>query len=387
MHVSRAAGLLVLGVALAGCGVAQNATVDVGQVGGAAAAPNAVVVSGSAPGPALTPLQRRTAGSVTLRTFTTPSLDSVGCGGSGECVPDWCQPTQTVVVELSTPAMAAVLDGEVIGLGSGSALSVLGTYSGAPDAGVGDAVPTGGTAYSSSLGVSSASGPVPITVLGPGQPAVVGTAEGDPVQVLAVRVAPTVATVTMRTAHGEDTTVPVRGLAVLAAPGSAASGEVTASDARGHTVATVSLPTPPTQSTAACAPEPPSLPPAGVQPTDPATATAAIRQAYTTAFTSVPGQNADRVPPGIQDGQQILSAINQARQNFPQAAASITVKTGQLVFTSPTTAALFFTVTYQQGVPYGTKIGQAVLEDGSWLVTKDTYCGLLAFAGATCPAG
>ncbi|HEY5334764.1 MAG TPA: hypothetical protein VIJ71_01940, partial [Mycobacteriales bacterium] len=179
MQMPRVAGLLVLGLALAGCGGAQNATLSVGgSGGGASGAPNAVVVSGPSLGPPLTPLQRRTSGAVTLRTFTTPPFESGGCGGSGECVPDWCQPAQSLVIELSTPAMVAVLDSDVIGLGSGSSLSILGTSGGGPYAGgISMPVSSSPNGYASTLTVGPGSGPLAYAGPGPDQPTVAGAAE------------------------------------------------------------------------------------------------------------------------------------------------------------------------------------------------------------------
>ncbi|MGH3743556.1 MAG: hypothetical protein ACRDTP_01690, partial [Mycobacteriales bacterium] len=329
MRVSRVGGLLAIGAPAPTAG-----------------APNAVLVSGPGQQP-LTALSHRTAGAVTLRIFTTPPGGSgAACAASGGCIPDWCQSTRPLITELSTPAMAAVLDSDVIGLGPGSPLSVLGTFgAGTPYGGVTYASSPGGTsAYSSGLVLQAASP-------SDGEPAVVGVAEGDPVQVVSVRVAPTVATVTLKTSHGEDSMAPVDGLAVVAVEGASSAGQLTATDAHGHTVTTVPLPTRPTAATPACAVQPPTLPPPGVQPADPAAATAAVRQAYATAFTSVPGRIG--APATVQDGNQLVGALNQVRQNFPQAAATSTVKTGQLVFTSPTTASVVFTVTYQQGAPYG----------------------------------
>lgn len=397
MRVARSIWLIGLcaglAFALVGCGSAQNATVTVaGAAGGSPATVMATPVPGSngtmmvASGPdtvPLTSLGRRTTGSVTLRTFTTPpGANGGGCSANGNCVPAWCESTQALVTELSTPAMAAVLDSQVIGLDQGSPLSVLGTYGGGSPYGevVYPSVPAGSSAYSSQLTVNP-------SMSGQGAPVTVGTAEGDPVQVIAVRVASTVAKVTVRTSHGDDSMAPVHGLAVLAVEGDGSSGSLTATDDHGHTVATVALPTAPTATTNACAPQPPSLPSPGAQPADVAAAQQAVQHAYTLAFTSVPGQQSTYASLAlVQDGADLHATLDKLRQNFANAAATATVKVGQIVFTSPTMAALFFTVTYQDGVPYGTQIGHAVLENGSWLVSRDTYCGLMAFGGAACPA-
>ena len=78
-------------------------------------------------------------------------------------------------------------------------------------------------------------------------------------------------------------------------------------------------------------------------------------------------------------------ALDELRRNFAAAAASSSVDLGPLVFTDPETAALQFTLHYTGGAPYGTHNGTAVLENGKWLVSRDSYCAVLAFGGATCP--
>jgi hypothetical protein len=360
MRVPTKVWLLGLCVVLAGCGAAPVASLSV-QGGGNPPAPttapsngDAVVVSGPVSGP-LTPLSRRTTGSVTLRTFLQQLTTAVGgCSAQGgECVPDWCQTTMTLVTEVSTPAMAAVLDSPVIGLDTGSRLSVLETDS------------------SNELGTS-----------GPGA---VGVAEGSPVQMVAVHVAPDVEKVTMHTADGKDSTTPVQGLAVLGVAGSASTGALTALDAGGHTVATVPLPAPPTSSTSGCQPQPIALPTPGPQPADAAAAEAAVRKAFATAFTAVPGQPPYASLATVQDGDALHNTLDQLRKNFPDAAASSTVTVSKIVFTNPATAAAQFTLNYTDGLAYGTQIGTVVLENNSWLIARDTYCQVMAFGAAPCP--
>lgn len=48
-------------------------------------------------------------------------------------------------------------------------------------------------------------------------------------------------------------------------------------------------------------------------------------------------------------------------------------------------AVLKFTLHYTDGVPYGTHNATAVFENGTWLVSQDSYCAVLSFGGATCP--
>lgn len=361
-----------LGAVLAGCGSVTAA--DHANHPAVAASPVAATVGPSSglsvveappvPGPnvgPLTPLSRRTTASVTLRTFTQslpggqPQCNPV----NDSCVPTWCQPSEVLVTELSTPAMAAVLSSPVIGLGAGSALSLLDVSASSAGFGsVGDA-PVG---------------PVPV-----------GMAEGSPVHVVTLRTAPDVATVRLHTSDGDDSTTPVRGLAVLAVPGASTSGTLTALDADGQQVASLPLPAEPMSTSKACAPQPRQLPAPGPQPADPAAAAKAVRAAFTRAFTATPGGQPYFSLSAVEGGSGLHAALDQLRKNFPQAADTVTVSTGKIVFTSPTTAALVFTLTYTGGAPYGTQNGTAVLSAGHWLVSRSTYCGVLSFGGASCP--
>lgn len=306
----------------------------------------------------LTPLARRTTGTVTLRTFTqpTPSSSGSGCDPLNDaCPPPWCAPGGLLVTELSTPAIAAVLTSPVIGRGPGSRISLLD--------GQGPFGPQNGQA-----------------------PSVVGAAEGGPVQLHVVGVSADVERVRLRTPDGEDTTTPVRGLAALAVAGSSTSGQISAFDGRGRQVASVSLPAVPTAASAACQPRPPALPVPGRQPADPAAAAKAVRAAFRTAFTAEPAGKPYFSLGAVEGGSALHGALDQLRASFAKAVQTVSVSTGQLVFTSPTDAVTKFTLSYSGGAPYGTKNGTAVLRGGSWLVSRSTYCMVLGFGGASCPA-
>jgi hypothetical protein len=140
-----------------------------------------------------------------------------------------------------------------------------------------------------------------------------------------------------------------------------------------------------TVNTPACQPAPIQPPKAGTPPADPKTAEAAIRASFQTVFTH-PDPSDPYLPlTRVANGQELHGALDESRKNFPQALDTVTVETGQLVFTSPTSAAVEFTLTYTGGAPYGTHYGKAELIQGSWFVTRDTYCMALGWAGATCP--
>jgi hypothetical protein len=317
---------------------------------------------------ALTPVTRRTAGSVTLRTFTQPSPIS-SCDSLNEsCPPAWCAPTAWFITELSTDAIAAVQTEAAIGLDPGSRISVLGPVSNA-------------AALTAQNGIARGS-----ALYGPGSP-ILGSAEGGPVHLETVRVAPDVAVVRLTTENGEDSTAPVDGLAALAVPGSSTTGKLTAVDSRGRDIAEVSLPASPTAAGAACQAQPPAVPAPGKPPTDAGAAERQVRAAFTTAFTHAPAGRPDAALDAVEGGDSLHGALDQLRKNFPQAVDTATVTTGRLVFTSPTTAVVEFTLTYSGGAPYGTKNGSAVVRGGHWLVSRSTYCMVLGFGGASCPAG
>ncbi len=130
-------------------------------------------------------------------------------------------------------------------------------------------------------------------------------------------------------------------------------------------------------------PPPPALPKPGRPPLHPAAAAGAIRAAYHQALTG--GGTPARALAAVDDGPSLAGALAQAMANFPTATANAKVSTGALVFTNPRTAALRFHVTYPDGLDFGTQVGGAVQVGGRWKVSRDTYCLVLGWAGATCP--
>ncbi|ADP78535.1 hypothetical protein FraEuI1c_0452 [Pseudofrankia inefficax] len=125
-------------------------------------------------------------------------------------------------------------------------------------------------------------------------------------------------------------------------------------------------------------------PKAGRPPRDPAAARLAIQQAYTRAFTG--GEDPAYSLGAVEDGPALAGTLAQAMQNFPGATSTAAVTTGDIVFTSPRSAALPFHITYQQGADFGVQNGTAVIVGGQWKVSRQTYCTVMGWAGATCPA-
>jgi hypothetical protein len=361
-------GMLLVVFAAAGCSSAAASTPagDAGARPAPAYHPQPGVLSGSTGVPSgvggydfdgpLTSLGRRTAGPVELRSFR-----QAGPGGSScdrytqSCAPDWCTINGSLVTELSTEALATSRSVGIIGLAPGSHLSVLGFGSGR------DLVYSGGP-----------TGPV-------------GVAEGAPVQLQSVRVSPDATIVRLTTPDGEDSVAPTDGLATLAVQGPSQSGRLVALDAGGHELASVNLPADGTVDSPACAPLPPQPPTAGTPPVDPAAAEKQIRQAFTTAFTHAPPSDRYRALAAVENGERLKPALDQLGQNFPEVGQTVTVTTGRLVFTTPTTAAVEFTLHYTGGAPYGTKYGKALLIGDQWVVSREAFCGALSYASVTCP--
>jgi hypothetical protein len=289
-------------------------------------------------------VSRRDAGPVTVRLFTGTPIGGQSCDPyTSQCIPDWCQTTGPVALELSTDAIAAREIAFNIGVGPGNHLSVL------------DSITEGAN-------------------------------EGAPVQVALVKAADDVDHVQLAIGSAKDTASPVHGLVALALTGPQAAGTVTAYDAGGKVLQQVQIPAGTTQYSGECQAQPMKLPTPGVQPADRPAAVAQVRAAFDNAFTHAPpGGDIYHGLATVQDGSALHNAVDQVRKNFPQAFDTITVTTGDIVFTDPTHAVVQFTPTYQQGAPYGTQNGTAVLADGKWLVTQTTYCGLLRFGAATCP--
>ena len=122
--------------------------------------------------------------------------------------------------------------------------------------------------------------------------------------------------------------------------------------------------------------------------TAPANATAAetqIRAVFSSAFSKPPGSGRYYGLGFVENGDQLHGAVDRVLKNFPRAGNDITVTVGPITFTSPDSAAVTFTPHYTGGAPYGTQTGEAVFAGGRWVVTQETYCGLLRYGGVSCP--
>ena len=106
-------------------------------------------------------------------------------------------------------------------------------------------------------------------------------------------------------------------------------------------------------------------------------AKADVTAAYTTVFTNGQG-TLDQKIAAIEDGSSLKAFLLQLA-NTPQGKAKTSIKVDKVTFPTHTTAAVNFTITLN-GAPFPLT-GKAVLKNGTWVVAKDTFCGLATQAG------
>ncbi len=128
----------------------------------------------------------------------------------------------------------------------------------------------------------------------------------------------------------------------------------------------------------------PSLPPPGSQPSDSASAKSAVQTAFETVYGHGPNDQKLRLLEGAD--QAVVAAGDAAARAYPQISAGSTPVVLQVVFTDSKDAAVLYEIEYHGSPSVGPKVGYAVLDDGTWKVTRATYCGDInnAGTGVTC---
>lgn len=345
--------------------------------------------------------RRTTADGIAIRAFIS-KLGTSNCQGDGWCPPADCFPDGAVTGEMSTEA--------AVGFASGS------HYAGeAPDLRL-----TGGGAFGAS---------------GEGSPARWTVAQAG-AQVKKVRVS--------YEGGGRDEMAPVNGVVLLAAPADAtkSGGTVEALDGNGNvlehadasqavgvvlgvntfssdsstsikitagavvgqsTPATTIAPSatgagtvvPPAPSSGSsssdgqlpsrCTPPPPSLPAPGEQPADAAAARTEIEHAFATAYNGGLGSD-DAKRAVVQDSDALKPVMDEIRNGtFAQQVKDATAQVTDVVFTSPTEAAVRYNINVANYSNFNDRIGRALLIDGHWKVARVTVCADISLAGASCP--
>ncbi len=303
-------------------------------------------------------LFRREANGVTIRAYQSREQEQASesfCGPEGACPPPECFPRRYVSAGLSTEAAVGFAYGPVY---AEPAAPIVGT--------------TG----------------------------VFGVAEGDPVAWAVVQVEREVETVRVEyAAGGDDEMEPVGGVVVLAGPADGANreapslgGRLEALDGDGEVVSSTDLRGLPGEerilSQPECAPRPPELPePDGPPPADEETARQAVIDVFTRVYTGDdPGGQSEGFV-DVDDPTGITEAVEMVRQSFPGAITGTnTVRVDEVRFLNPTTAAVRYTILLPDySIPeFPSRIGEAVLVDGTWKVTRDTICHDLELGGVTC---
>lgn len=214
---------------------------------------------------------------------------------------------------------------------------------------------------------------------------VFGEAEGSPVQWAIVNTfdLPSTTGIPVRAEFGSvtDEMVPEHGISVLVAPGGA-GGTVHVSGPGGDYATPVGQVVDSPECQAVPPPVPPTLPPAGQQPADVASAEAGVRQAYVDRY-----DNYDPARPGVGDtatDERVREALREAGFTDEQLAA-MTVEVGEIRFTDETRAAVLFRVTTPGHGTGEWRLGYAVFRDGRWTMAEETQCEHLRNINVPCP--
>jgi hypothetical protein len=136
-------------------------------------------------------------------------------------------------------------------------------------------------------------------------------------------------------------------------------------------------------------PPPPTLPEAGEQPEDPAAAEAGVRAAIETVFAS-DGAELTEEEAAVQreatlalidDTDGVDAAMTQLGETYP--GIVVTASVTDLVFTAPDRATVLYSLDTSI-TDFDNRLGELVLVDGTWKVTRSTVCEALSLGGGYC---
>jgi hypothetical protein len=117
----------------------------------------------------------------------------------------------------------------------------------------------------------------------------------------------------------------------------------------------------------------------GAAPTDPAAITS-IQQAFTTAFSGEASDDAREAV--LEDGAELRPVLAEARERGPRI-GSVRVQVERMRFVDDRRARVRFAILLDHGGP--SFDGEAMEQDGRWLVSRDTFCRVVAMIGVRCP--
>jgi hypothetical protein len=88
----------------------------------------------------------------------------------------------------------------------------------------------------------------------------------------------------------------------------------------------------------------------------------------------------------VQDSDALKAVIERIRTGtFAQQVKDATAHVTDVVFTSPTEAAVRYDINVANYSNFTDRIGRALLIDGRWKVARVTVCADISLAGANCP--
>lgn len=131
----------------------------------------------------------------------------------------------------------------------------------------------------------------------------------------------------------------------------------------------------------------PALPPAGDQPPD----EEAARQAVIDVFRIVYGRwtRVEEISPYLDDPhdpEALQALVDETNRVFPGARAGQSANVVEVRFTSPTRAVVQYDYLSGTGLRFSNRVGEVVLIDGTWKVTRVTVCNdSQELAGLPCP--
>ncbi|MER5635640.1 hypothetical protein ABT095_01645 [Kitasatospora sp. NPDC002227] len=123
--------------------------------------------------------------------------------------------------------------------------------------------------------------------------------------------------------------------------------------------------------------------PSATAPADPAAAKALVKADWEKFFdpaTPLTGKAAL-----LQNGDQLLPLL----QGFSQdpRVGQVKAQVSDVTFTSPTSATVTYSLSLQGNVVQPNASGTAVLDNGTWKVSRSSLCGLVTLSGATALPG
>jgi hypothetical protein len=134
-----------------------------------------------------------------------------------------------------------------------------------------------------------------------------------------------------------------------------------------------------------CVPPPPTLPAAGEQPADPDGARRAVEHAYATAYDGGLGDTPEKRAL-VEDSESLVAVMDEIRRGtFAQQVQNASAKVTEVVFVSPTEAAVRYDILIENYTNFTDRIGRAKLIGGVWKVARPTVCADISLAGSNCP--